>query len=131
MDKVLPTRGQLERQLSQAILLSYRSQFGHLPSKVVCHLFSDKLAIIVEDIMTAVEKLLLENSYLDLAKETRLGIDRVFSLQVKQEIERILQIESVGLIGDSCLDNNCLGMIAILTNAPAVRSSRKNSKLQS
>lgn len=125
MEKVLPTRGQLERQLSQTIQSLYREQFGHLPSKVVCHLFSDKLAIIIEDAITAIEKLLIENSRLDLAKDMRLAVDEVFSLQVKQKISEILNVEIIDLINDSCLDSNCVGMIALLDNAPEVRFSRK------
>ena len=35
----LPTRGQLERKLSQALQSLYRDQFGHSPTKLVCHLF--------------------------------------------------------------------------------------------
>lgn len=124
-EKVLPTRGQLERQLSQTIQSLYREKLGHLPSKVVCHLFSDKLAIVVEDAMTAIEKLLIENSRLDLAENMRSVVNRGFSLQVKQTINEILQVEITDLISQSCLDSNCLGMIAILDSAPKVRFSRK------
>lgn len=124
-EKVLPTRGQLERQLSQTIQSLYREKFGHLPSKVVCHLFSDKLAIVVEDAITPIEKLLIENSRLDLAENMRSAVNRNFSLQVKQTINEILKVEIIDLISESCLDSESLGMIAILSNAPEVRFSRK------
>ncbi len=124
-EKVLPTRGQLERQLSQTIQSLYREKFGHLPSKVVCHLFSDKLAIVVEDAITVIEKLLIENSRLDLARNMRSAVNRDFSLQVKQTINEVLQVEIIDLISESCLDSNYLGMIAILNNAPEVRVSGK------
>ena len=44
-----PTRGQLERTLSQRIESLYRSQLEHKPSKVVCQIFDEKIAIILED----------------------------------------------------------------------------------
>lgn len=124
-EKVLPTRGQLERQLSQTIQSLYREKFGHLPSKVVCHLFSDKLAIIIEDAITAIEKLLIENSRLDLAENMRSAVNRDFSVQVKQTINEILKVEIIDIISESCLNSDYLGMIAILNNAPEVRFSRK------
>lgn len=38
-DKLLPTRGQLERTLSQRILALYRNELGHQQSKIECLLF--------------------------------------------------------------------------------------------
>ncbi|MBE9048499.1 DUF2294 family protein [Pleurocapsales cyanobacterium LEGE 10410] len=52
MENTLPTAGQLERQLSQALQSFYRQQFGHSIRKITCHLFTDKVAIIAEDTVT-------------------------------------------------------------------------------
>jgi len=57
MENTLPTAGQLERQLSQALQSFYRQQFGHSIRKITCHLFTDKVAIIAEDTVTKVEKI--------------------------------------------------------------------------
>ena len=47
MDSSYPTRGQLERTLSQRIQALYRNQLEHQPSRVTCQLFDEKLAIIL------------------------------------------------------------------------------------
>lgn len=129
VERVLPTRGQLERQISQTTQSLYREWFGHNPSKVVCHIFSDKVAIVVENAVTHIEKLLITNSQIDLAEEMRSAIERVFSLQVKQKIGEILNVETLDLILESRLDSEYVGMVAILSNTPELRSSRKNKIL--
>ena len=124
MEKVLPTRGQLERKLSQTTQALYREGFGHNPSKVVCHIFGDKVAIIIENTITSIEKLLID-SQIDLAKDMRSAVERVFSLQIKQKISEILKVEIIDLIIESRLDSDYAGIVAILNNAPEVRLSRK------
>ena len=128
MEKILPTRGQLERQLSQTLQSLYRDQFGHLPSKVVCHLFANKVAIVAENTVTSIEKFLLSNSHLDLADNLRAAIDEIFALQYKQKIAEILEVEVIDLITDSCLNSEYLGMIAILSDTPKVRLARNHKK---
>ncbi len=128
MEKILPTRGQLERQLSQTLQSLYRDQFGHLPSKVVCHLFANKVAIVAENTVTSIEKFLLSNSHLDLADNLRAAIDEIFALQYKQKIAEILEVEVIDLITDSCLNSEYLGMIAILSDTPKVRLPRNHKK---
>lgn len=44
MENTLPARGQLERQLSEALQSFYRQQFGHSIRKITCHLFGLDLA---------------------------------------------------------------------------------------
>lgn len=126
MEKVLPTRGQLERQLSQTIQAIYREGFGHNPNKVACHIFDDKVAIIIENAVTSIEKLLIEHSQIDLAQDMRSAVERVFSLQIKQKISEILEVEIIDLIIESRLDGEYAGIVAILRNVPEVRLSRKN-----
>ena len=46
MDSSFPTRGQLERTLSQRIQALYRAQLEHRPSQVFCQMFDEKIAII-------------------------------------------------------------------------------------
>jgi uncharacterized protein YbcI len=66
-----PTRGQLERTLSQRIESLYRSQLEHKPSKVVCQIFDEKIAIILEDSITQPEQILVNNGHQDLAEKVR------------------------------------------------------------
>lgn len=125
IEKPLPTRGQLERQLSQETQALYRSQFGHLPQKVVCHIFADKIAIIAEDTITALERMLKANSRSDLASDIRTAISEAFSVQLKQKITEVLGLQVIDLICDSSLDTGYLGTIAFLEKAPNTRPAKK------
>lgn len=128
LERTLPTRGQLERELSQTVQSLYRSEFGHLPSKVVCHLFADRVAIIAENTTTTIEQLLLDNSRLDLAHEIRVAIGETFASQVRQTVTDILQVEAIDAICDSTLDSGYLGMIIFLKDAPSVRLAKKERR---
>ena len=132
MEKILPTRGQLERQLSQTIRSLYRLQFGHLPSKVVCHIFAEQVAIVAEDAVTIVEQILLENSKPDLAYSVRVAINQIFTAKVKQQVAEILEIQVVDAVSDFALDSGYLGIIVFLERSPQVRLAQReyrNKKL--
>lgn len=55
-----PTKGQLERSLSQKVLALYRNQLGQQPSKVSCQLCDEKWIIILEDSLTPPEQILAQ-----------------------------------------------------------------------
>ena len=125
MENTLPNCGQLERQLSKTLQSLYREQFGHFPSKISCHLFGERLAIVVENAITNVEQVLMNNSQLDLAKSIRSAIDEVFTLEVRNEIAKILNVNVNEMISDSVLESGYLGIIVFLENSPQVRLARK------
>ena len=125
LEQTLPTKGQLERQLSQTIQSLYRVQFGQLPSKIVCHLFADKVAIVAENTVTTIERLLFDSAKTDLAASIRAAISKAFKAKVKHRIQEILQVGVVDIICDSTLDSGYLGIIVFLENAPEVRLAKK------
>ena len=51
-----PTRGKLERSLSQGIQALYRSQLGQQTSQAVCYLLDDKLIVVIENGLTQQKK---------------------------------------------------------------------------
>ncbi len=124
-EKLLPTRGQLERQLSQTLQSLYRQEFGHLLGKVTCHIFADKVAIVAEDTVTNIEKILLDNSKLDLACSIRTAISKAFTSQVQQATAEILEVGVIDLIVDSTIDNGYLGIIIFLDASPQVRLAKR------
>ena len=127
-DKLLPTRGQLERHISQTLQTMYRNQFGHSPRKVTCHFFDDKLAIVAENALTNVERVLLDNSQQDLALNIRSQIDQAFVTNIKQEIVNLLGVEIVDTIVDSVLQTGYLGIILFLSDVPKVRINTKEGR---
>ena len=117
-----PTRGQLERRLSQQIQALYREELGHQPSKVTCQLFNSKLAIIMEDSITAAEQRLAEAGQEDLAGEVRAGLKDATQPKLKALIEEVLGVEVIDILSEASLETGRLGIIAVLTEAPQVRN---------
>ncbi|NJK37170.1 MAG: DUF2294 domain-containing protein [Oscillatoriales cyanobacterium RM1_1_9] len=118
-----PTRGQLERTLSQKIQAFYREQLGHQPSKVTCQLFDSKLAIILEESVTPAENLLIQEGKEDLAEKVRSNLDELLRPQLRELVTEILKVEVTDLLSDATLETGRTGIIAVLANSPAVRSS--------
>ncbi len=122
MDKTNPTRGQLERTLSQRIQAFYRHQLGHQPAKVTCQLFDEKLAIILEDSITPTEQLLLEEEQEELAQQVRSSLNDVTKPQLKALIEEIVEVSVIDLLSDSTLETGRTGIVAVLADTPQVRN---------
>ena len=121
METTGPTRGQLERTLSQRIQALYRTQLGHQPSKVTCQIFDEKIAIILEDSVTKPEQLLVESGREELAEKVRSDLDEVIRPQLKALIEEVMGIAVIDLLSDAKLDTGRSGTIAVLESTPQVR----------
>jgi uncharacterized protein YbcI len=121
METTGPTRGQLERTLSQRIQALYRTQLGHQPSKVTCQIFDEKIAIILEDSVTKPEQLLVESGREELAEKVRSDLDEVIRPQLKALIEEVMGIAVIDLLSDAKLETGRSGTIAVLESTPQVR----------
>lgn len=128
--KQSPTRGQLERTLSQRIQSFYRDRLGHQPSKVTCQLFDEKLAIILENSITNAEELLIEEGQQELAQQVRTNLDDAIKPKLIALIEEILQVEVTDLLSDSTLETGRTGTIAVLANTPEVRNLESIPKVK-
>ncbi len=125
-----PTRGQLERTLSQRIQAFYRDRLGHQPSKVTCQLFDEKLVIILEDSITNAEGLLMEEGQQELAQQVRSNLDDAIKPKLIALIEKILDVEVTDLLSDSTLETGRTGTIAVLANTPEVRNPESIPKVK-
>jgi uncharacterized protein YbcI len=125
-----PTRGQLERLLSQKLQALYREQLGHQPGKVTCQLFDEKLAIIVEDSITSPEQVLASNGQTELAEQVRTDLDKAIQPQIKDLIEEILNVSVLDLLSDATLETGRTGIIAILEVMPEVRNPESVPKVK-
>ncbi len=117
-----PTRGQLERMLSQGLQALYRAQLGHQPSKVTCQLFDEKLAVIVEDSITQPEQLLANSGQAELAEQVRADLDKAIKPQLKTLIEEVLGVSVLDILSDATLETGRTGIIAVLDVTPEVRN---------
>ena len=125
-----PTRGQLERLLSQRLQGLYREQLGHQPSKVTCQLFDEKLAVIVEDSITPPEQLLANTGQAELAQKVRSDLDKAIQPQLKALIEEVLSVGVLDLLSDATLETGRTGIIAVLDVTPEVRNPEAMPKIK-
>lgn len=125
-----PTRGQLERNLSQQIQSFYVNQLGHRPTKVTCQLFDTKLAIVIEDSVTQPEQLLINQGQEELAEQVRSGLDEAIEPQLKELIEEVLEVSVLDVLSDVTLNTGRGGIIVILSDTPSVRNPETIPKLK-
>ena len=127
-----PTAGQIERNISQKINALYHSQISHRAKKIDCHLFDDKIIIFCEEVITPIEKLLLEESSFDLAHQIRTCLDSLLKTKIENLIEKIVQTKVDNCIYTTSIKTNSSVGIFILENAVQVRvksnSRRSNRK---
>ena len=122
MDASSPTRGQIERTLSQRIQALYRTQLEHQPSKVTCQVFDEKIAIILEDSITQPEQLLVENGQEELAEKVRAELDEAIQPQLKTLIEEVVGVEVIDILSNAKLETGRTATVVILANPPQVRN---------
>jgi uncharacterized protein YbcI len=125
-----PTRGQIERTLSQRIQALYRERTGHRPGKVTCQFFDEKLAIILEQIATPIERLLIERQQLNFAQELHSKLEYMMRSEVTELIEEIAEVSVICLLSDTDLTCDCSSFTAILQDTPPVRDPASIPKVR-
>lgn len=125
-----PTRGQVERTLTQRIQALYQEQTGKRPEKVTCQPFDEKFAIVIEKIITRSEQLLLASDRLVVAQEFRAQLDAVLKPKLIALIEEVIQVPVITLLNNSDLACDCAGMIAFLEDTPVVRDPQTIPKVK-
>lgn len=122
MNSPSPTRGQVERTLSQRIQALYRTQLEHKLSKVTCQIFDEKIAIILEDSVTQPEQLLAKNGQAQLAEQVRSELGEALEPQLKALIEEVVGVNVVELLSDAKLETGLTATVVILAAKPEVRN---------
>jgi uncharacterized protein YbcI len=110
-----PTRGQLERTVSQQLQKLYREQLGHTPGKITCQLFNDKLTIIVEGSLTQPELLLLQETSPQRVEQLRTDLDEAVRPKLISLVETVLDRQVLDLMSDTTLETGRTGMVIILS----------------
>ncbi len=122
MNPSSPTRGQIERTLSQRIQSLYRSQLEHKPSRVVCQIFDEKIAIILEDSITQPEQVLVNNGQQGLAEQVRSELDEALQPQLKALIEEVVGVSVIDLLTNAKLETGRSATIVVLAESPQFRN---------
>lgn len=112
------TRQQLEVILSQRIQKLYRDRLGQEIEQVSCHLFENKLAIVLEDAICRPVQILADNNQQDLAEQVRLKLEAAIKPELVQIIENLLKVKVIDWLVDTTLATGRSGTIAILDSTP-------------
>lgn len=128
MTASLPTRGQLERTLTQRIQALYRNQLGHRLETINCQIFDQRITVTIENSITQPELLLVESGKDELAEEVRSQLNEAIQPQIKELAEEIVGVSVLDLLSDAKLDTGRTGMIIILSEAPRLRDRSATSK---
>lgn len=124
----LPTRGEMERSLSQSILAFYRRQLGCRTEKVSCHIVNQQLSIAIENPISPIEKLLHRESDEGFVSSLRERIDRALKQELPAIIESILNVGITAIAIDTSVEKNFTGIVALLSAKPKVRDLKKTKK---
>ena len=127
-NSLVPTAGQLERDISQKVRTLYRQQFGHQPNKVDCHLLGNKLVISMEGVVTPLERLLLEAQSLDLVERVRSFIVLTIKPEIQKLVEEVFDVNVINCLYDTVTNTGCAGAILILATPPKVRRAKNSIK---
>lgn len=109
-----PTRGQLERSLSQQIQKLYREALGHSPSKVTCQLRDDQLTVVIDSSLTQPEQLLLQGYDTERVEQLRSDLDNLVRPKLTAIVEATLGQEVVDLMSDTTLETERTGLVIVL-----------------
>lgn len=124
----LPTKGQLERQLTQQIQAIYYDRLGHRPTKVTCNLVQQQVTIVIENSVTSPEQFLLESGKKELAEQVRQDLGQALSEEIQAVVATALDVEIVDYIGNAKLDTGRMGIIVMLKESPETRQSGRQLK---
>ncbi|MBD1874831.1 DUF2294 domain-containing protein [Nodosilinea sp. FACHB-131] len=124
---LLPTAGQIQRNLTQQFQRLYREQLNHAIGKITCQLFDEKLLLVIEDSVTKPEQLLVETGDTALAEQVRADLVTALRPQIIEITEQALDRKVVDIMTDATLETGRTGIVIILSDPPEVRPAAKAS----
>lgn len=134
MMQELPTFGELERNLNQKIYKLYKEELKHSPQKVTSKFFGNQLTIVIENALTKVEQILMnEHNEIQVVENLNSAINNAIKSKLKNIIETILAVEVEDILYTSTIETKRTGAIVILSQIPQVRSPKslwKTPKIQ-
>jgi uncharacterized protein YbcI len=124
------TRGQLERNLTQKLQAFYFEKIGRRPEKITCQFFDEKLAMVLERVMTPSERLLLEGRRPEYAYQFRDQLDVNMKPLLQGLLEEVLGTGVETILINSDLKSDVCGIIAVLSGIPQIRDPESIPKIK-
>jgi uncharacterized protein YbcI len=78
-------------EVSNAVVGIFRECYGRGPTKAKSYIIDDYLIVVLEDILTTVEKTLVENGEEDLVRRVRLTFQAAVSDRFMEAVEEVLE----------------------------------------
>lgn len=125
-----PTRGQVERALGQRLQALYRDRTGQRPEKVTCQFFDEKLAIVLEQISTPAEQLLIQSNHLELAQQFRSTLESALHNEIISIVEELAEVPVINVLKDTDLVSGCSALVMVLKDIPSVRDPESIPKVK-
>ena len=120
----LPTVGQLERRLSQALQSSYHQWTGHTPGPVTCHIVGQVINVLIKDSITPLEALLQASQ----AKKVRNGVNENIRDLIAELVTGICGVSAESVMLDSNTHSGLTGIIVLLATHPQVRERKRKTQ---
>ena len=121
---LLPTRGQLQRNISQEIQSLYYEHLGHRTDKITCNILGQSITILIENAITKLEQLLANQQQKELSKQLRTTLDKTLQPLLIALIQDIVEVEVVDLFSDTTLETKRTGIMVILSEPPKFRPAK-------
>jgi uncharacterized protein YbcI len=125
------TKGQLERILVQRIQNFYQRRIGQRPAKATCQLFDDRIAIILEQTISAAEQSMINIGREDLASKWRKELHEALKPELKAIVEDVTDTPVMTVMIDSDLATGFSCVAAVLAHVPAMPDFNTISKANS
>jgi uncharacterized protein YbcI len=116
-----PTRGQVERQLTQSIQGFFRDRTGQRPTRAVCQIYDSGLTLVLENTVSPIERTLLTAQHGELAYQVRAKLQEILKPALKEIIEAAVSTTVISVLMDSDLQSGLVSITAILASLPNVR----------
>ena len=116
----VPTSKQVENELSQRIRAFYQEEINFAPKKVTCKLFSNYLAIVIDNAITPIEYNLWELGNKKLIEQVRREIDTTLKPKLSKLIAETLKVEVIELLNGAAFSTSRCIILAVFSKPPQV-----------
>jgi uncharacterized protein YbcI len=82
--------GELLGEVSNAVVGIFREYYGRGPTKAKAYLNDDYLVVVTEDILTTVERTLVDHGHEDLVRRVRLTFQEAVADRFRGAVEQVL-----------------------------------------
>jgi uncharacterized protein YbcI len=92
-------QGPLLAEVTNAIVHLYRTHYGKGPTRSKSYLMDDLLVCVMRDVLTTIERTLIEAGEAQQVRATRLALREAVEEEIKAEVERIVGCGVRGFTG--------------------------------